>query len=127
MAGSALLHVNIRTVDLERTREFYERFAGLRVGERPPFATKGYWLYAGEAPVLHLVERRPDEPDREGGGAIDHIAFQAHDLAAVRAAFDVAGIPYRESIVPGDGSVQIFLHDPNGIRVELAFPRQDAP
>jgi catechol 2,3-dioxygenase-like lactoylglutathione lyase family enzyme len=37
-------HINIRAADVERTRDFYVRALDLRVGDRPPFASTGYWL-----------------------------------------------------------------------------------
>jgi catechol 2,3-dioxygenase-like lactoylglutathione lyase family enzyme len=124
MRNTAFLHANIRCADLEETRAFYERFTGLTAGARPPFASRGYWLYAGDMPVVHLVQRRPDEPSAHGSGAIDHLAFQGTDLDAVRRALADAGMPWREAEVPGDGTVQIFLKDPNGIQIEIAFAPQ---
>ena len=49
---------------------------GLTVGERPPFQSFGYWLYAGEKNVLHLTEEAIDDP-REVGSHLtfDHVAL----------------------------------------------------
>ncbi|MGH9140676.1 MAG: VOC family protein, partial [Vicinamibacterales bacterium] len=52
-------HLNIRTTDLEQARDFYVCALGLRVGERPPFASAGYWLYLDGAPIVHLVQATP--------------------------------------------------------------------
>jgi catechol 2,3-dioxygenase-like lactoylglutathione lyase family enzyme len=84
MPGPGFLHVNVRCADLEQTRQFYERFTGLKVGDRPPFSSRGYWLYAGAVPVVHLVERRPAEPEVHGSGAIDRVAFEGTDLDGMR-------------------------------------------
>ena len=35
--------------------------------------------------------------------------------------FTAAGIPFREAVVPRDNTVQIFIHDPDGLKLELNF------
>ena len=120
MPVAAFQHVNTRSADVERTKEFYVRL-GLRVGERPPFTSRGYWLYLGDQPVLHLVQRPDGEPHHDGSGNLDHVAFQAVDLEGTRRALADAGLAYRQAIVPSDNSVQIFVRDPDGIQVELNF------
>lgn len=123
MPVAGFQHVNTRSTDVERTRDFYVRVLGFRVGDRPPFASRGYWLYLGDQPVLHLVQRPEGEPHHTGGGNVDHIGFQAVDIDATRAALTAEGLPFREAIVPRDNSIQIFVRDPDGIQVELNFSR----
>jgi catechol 2,3-dioxygenase-like lactoylglutathione lyase family enzyme len=120
MPVRAFQHVNTRSSDVERTREFYLRL-GLRDGDRPPFASRGYWLYLGDQPVLHLVQRPDGQPHHEDSGNVDHIAFEATDLEGTRRALTEAGLPFREAVVPRDGTVQIFVRDPDGVTVELNF------
>jgi len=121
MAVVAFQHVNTRSADVERTREFYVRL-GLRVGDRPPFASRGYWLYLGDVPVLHLVQRPDGQPHHDHSGNVDHIAFASDDLPGMRRLLTEAGLAFREAVVPRDQSVQIFVQDPDGITVELNFP-----
>jgi len=117
-------HINTRSADVERTRDFYVRVLGLRVGDRPPFPSTGYWLYLGDHPIVHLVQRNPgDAAAHEGTGNLDHVAFSGLDPDATRAALTAAGIPFREAIVPRDGTLQIFVLDPDGIKLELNFAR----
>jgi catechol 2,3-dioxygenase-like lactoylglutathione lyase family enzyme len=120
MPVTAFQHVNSRSADVERTKDFYVRL-GLRVGDRPPFASRGYWMYLGDQPVLHLVQRRDGEPAQEGSGNLDHVAFQATDLEGTRRLLAEAGLSFREAVVPRDHTVQIFVRDPDGIQVELNF------
>lgn len=120
MPVTAFQHVNSRSADVERTKDFYVRL-GLRVGDRPPFASRGYWMYLGDQPVLHLVQRRDGEPAQEGSGNLDHVAFQATDLEGTRRLLADAGLSFREAVVPRDNTVQIFVRDPDGIQVELNF------
>jgi catechol 2,3-dioxygenase-like lactoylglutathione lyase family enzyme len=116
----AFQHVNTRSADVERTKAFYEQL-GLRAGDRPPFASTGYWMYLGEQPVLHLVQRPDGQAPHEGSGNVDHVAFEADDLAGTRRALVEANIPFRQAMVPRDGTVQIFVQDPDGLTVELNF------
>jgi catechol 2,3-dioxygenase-like lactoylglutathione lyase family enzyme len=120
MPVTAFQHVNSRSADVERTKDFYVRL-GLRVGDRPPFASRGYWMYLGDQPVLHLVQRKDGEPAQEGSGNLDHVAFQATDLEGTRRLLAEAGLSFREAVVPRDHTVQIFVRDPDGIQVELNF------
>ncbi len=122
MPVESFQHINIRVADVERTRDFYVRVMGLRVGDRPPFTSTGYWLYLGAEPVLHLVQKTADEPaSPPATGAIDHIAFRGVDLDATRQALARDGIAYEEAVVPRDNSVQVFVRDPDGVRIELNF------
>ena len=122
MPVDALQHINIRATDVERARDFYVRILGLHVGDRPPFASTGYWLYLGGDPIIHLVQKTPDErPGAANTGAIDHIAFRGVDLEGTRQALAHEGIAFREAVVPRDKSVQLFVDDPDGVRIELNF------
>ena len=121
MPVAGFQHINTRSLDVERTRDFYVRVLGLRVGDRPPFESTGYWLYLGDQPIVHLVQRKPGESAHDGSGNLDHVAFTGVDADATRAALKAEGIPFREAIVPRDGTLQIFVLDPDGIKLELNF------
>ena len=114
-------HVNVQTHDLEGTRDFYVRILGLRQGDRPPFTFAGYWLYDDAVPVIHLTGLTPGDPDPRGGGAVNHIAFRAAGLIAMRERLARAEVGFHETLVPRTGELQIFLHDPNGVAIELTF------
>jgi catechol 2,3-dioxygenase-like lactoylglutathione lyase family enzyme len=125
MTIRALDHVNVWTTDLEATRRFYIDVLGLREGDRPAFQSVGAWLYADEAPLVHVVAR---DDARDGPtGAFDHIAFQAQDLDGMIARLDERGIEYAQRKVPGRGITQLFLHDPNGVQIELSFAASESP
>lgn len=115
-------HYAIRTARLEPTRAFYEQALGFVAGPRPPFAFSGYWLYCGAVPVVHLIGR---EPMGSETGAVDHIAFRGDDLAAMRGRLTDQGIAYEERQVPTLNLIQLMLHDPNGIKIELNYPPED--
>lgn len=122
MSIDHLQHVNIRCADAKRSRDFYVDLLGLVDGDRPPFTSVGYWLYVGELPAIHLVQRSARHgPAVTGSGTIDHVAFRSHDLAGMRARLDAAGVDYKVEVVPRDGTIQLFLFDPDGVRIELNF------
>jgi catechol 2,3-dioxygenase-like lactoylglutathione lyase family enzyme len=97
---------------------------GLVDGPRPPFRSRGYWLYGGGRDLLHLTIAA-DAPAAsrppQGTGWFDHLAFTGVDLAATIARLDAAGIAYARDEVPMLGQVQLFLTDPAGIGIELNF------
>ncbi len=119
-------HVNVRTHDLDATRDFYVDVVGLRVGARPPFGFPGYWLYDDSVPVIHLTGLDGGDPACAGSGAVDHIAFRAAGLTEMRDRLTQAHVPFNERIVPRNGELQIFICDPNGVKIELTFSAVEA-
>ncbi len=81
----------------------------------------GAWLYppGGAQAVLHIYWDRPGPATATG--VIDHMAFTAADLRAVKARFDERGLRYDLRRQAGAGTWQLFSFDPNGARVELDF------
>lgn len=121
-------HYNLRAPRalLEELRAFYSDVIGLTVGARPPFASFGYWLYAGAEPVLHLSEARPGSGHQSAGAAsFDHAAFRCSDREAFERVLSARGVPYRTARVPLTRQVQLFLTDPAGNGVELNFQEDD--
>src|SRR5665213_386239 len=88
----AMNHFTVLAEDLERTLDFYVGLLGLEPGPRPDLGFPGAWLYASGQAVLHIVAGRKLPEPR--GGVIDHMAFSAKDLAAVKARCDAQGIVY---------------------------------
>ena len=129
MPVTALNHYNLRAPQplLDQLRDFYCDIVGLKEGARPPFNFPGYWLYADENPILHLVEARADEKRGAGQfGTFDHIAFTCNGRREMEAHLTARGIAFRVAEVPGAGQVQFFLKDPAGNGVELNFSAHDA-
>ena len=121
-------HYNLRAPRsvLEQLREFYCDVVGLTVGDRPPFRRFGYWLYAGERPVLHLSEADAEEQrSTTATTTFAHAAFDCTDRAAYERRLDERGIGYRTARVPATNQVQLFFKDPAGNGVELGFDAED--
>lgn len=112
-------HANIVTDKLAETRAFF-LMLGLKDGPRPNFAGfKGAWLYAGDAPVVHLVDFGQARP--ASAGAIDHFSLAVDDFEATLAHLDAKGVPYRAVDIPDGFGRQAFVKDPNGVTVELTW------
>ena len=112
-------HFTVIAENLERTLEFYVGLLGLEQGHRPDLGFPGAWLYADGRAILHVYGDRPVPAGR--AGVIDHMAFTASGLKAVKARFDAAGVKYDLRQQRGAGTWQLFCFDPNGAKVELDF------
>jgi catechol 2,3-dioxygenase-like lactoylglutathione lyase family enzyme len=119
MPATAMNHFTILTDDVPGTVGFYRDLLGLVEGPRPPLQFPGAWLYAGGAPILHVVGGRP--ADELKAGVIDHMAFSATGLSDTLALLAARNVSNTCRQLPGVGTWQVFFHDPNGARVELDF------
>jgi catechol 2,3-dioxygenase-like lactoylglutathione lyase family enzyme len=122
MSTSGLNHFTIRCApdDLPELLAFYTKFLHLKPGPRPAMPRPGYWLYIEDNPVVHLyacLEKRDSGPT----GPLDHISFRAHGLEQTRAFLRAQGMAFDELPVEGWPIHQIFLRDPNGLKLELTF------
>ena len=115
----SLDHVNIETLELEKSVAFYVDILGLEVGARPAFNVSGAWLYANGVPIIHLVAR--ESVHIGPTGAIHHVALKGHDLVALKAILEINGVSYDLAIVPDLNVTQVFIMDPNQVRLEINF------
>jgi glyoxylase I family protein len=113
-------HVNIAGSRelIERCRTFYVGLLGLTDGDRPSYRSRGFWLYAGDRPVVHLTERGSDTI---GKSALDHYAFTCEGLEAMMALLREHGIPFTVDPARDRKNAQLFLEDPAGVSLELNF------
>jgi catechol 2,3-dioxygenase-like lactoylglutathione lyase family enzyme len=112
----ALDHINIRVDDQEAVRDFLIELLGLVDGPRPDFDFKGYWLYLGDKPVIHIMGRSGNSS--AGDGWADHIAFSGFEFDKEIRRMDRMGRSYWTSGIPG-GPRQIFVTGPEGVKIEL--------
>ncbi|HYI10747.1 MAG TPA: VOC family protein [Thermoanaerobaculia bacterium] len=117
----AIDHINIAGPRelLQRCRDFYIDVLGLTEGHRPPFRSRGFWLYAGGHPIVHLSEVA--EAPARATGAFNHFALQCEGLEQAKARLAELGLPYEVNEVPLTSSVQLFVTDPAGVGLELNF------
>ena len=124
MVVQSIHHFNIRApaAKLAQVKEFYCEVLGLREGARPPFTSQGYWLYAADQPIVHLVRSREDAiAVRDRQAALDHVAFRCSGLDALLARLQSRGIAYKVSGVPTLTIRQVLIRDPVGTGIELSF------
>jgi catechol 2,3-dioxygenase-like lactoylglutathione lyase family enzyme len=113
-------HFTAIAEDRQKTLDFYVGLLGLREGHRPDLGFDGAWLYGdGTQAILHLYFDRKAPTSR--AGVIDHMAFSASDLKAVKARFDAAAVKYDLRRQKESGIWQLFTYDPTGAKVELDF------
>lgn len=124
MPVTGLDHYNLRAAPelLEVLRDFYCNVVGLQAGPRPPFNSKGYWLYGGGHPILHLSTATPDDPRPPGvASTFDHAAFRCEGFDEAVTRLAAQDIPHEVMTVPGTRVRQVFLSDPAGNGIELNF------
>ncbi len=128
MKAKGLDHFSIGTSKLEETRAFFCDVLGLEVGPRPSeFTSKGYWLYAGDKPLIHLLEQA-GKPAADGpatseelvdSGLDDHIAITVSESTGLVAEIESCGLAYWDRLLADRGLYQVFVRDPNGVVIEL--------
>jgi catechol 2,3-dioxygenase-like lactoylglutathione lyase family enzyme len=114
-------HINIAAPmeTLERCVRFYVDVLGLSEGHRPPFRSRGFWLYAGDAPIIHLTEKATSAA--ASTGAFNHVALACEDFESMEERLRAHGIAFTVNRVPQTSQVQIFVTDPAGVDLELNF------
>jgi catechol 2,3-dioxygenase-like lactoylglutathione lyase family enzyme len=119
MTLSRLDHYNIETVLPEETVTFYTDVLGLvnAPERRPAVPQPGTWLLVGDHPAVHVNFVDQDRAGRTG--SIDHVAFEGSGYEATRARLDEFGASYDVVESPQFNLKQIFVMDPNGIRIEI--------
>jgi catechol 2,3-dioxygenase-like lactoylglutathione lyase family enzyme len=118
-----LNHVNIVTAKLDETRDFFTDVLGLTVGYRPDFGVPGWWLYAGDKPVVHLIAPAEGEAARPTPSPFDHAAFEIADADAAMARLKQHGVSFRQFDAPDGRARQLFFREPNGVTIELIARR----
>ena len=126
-------HFLIQSADIEATKDWWVNVLGLRVGPHPDFKFPVYWLYAGDRDVLHLTQGGAAVSDNrmkylgqtsqatQGSGVVDHIGFRCTGLHDMIDHLSKLKVEFKERQVDDQGLYQLFLFDPNGVKVELNF------
>lgn len=127
-----LAQVAIQAADLPTTIVFFGKPLGLKQAPRPPLDFPGAWLgTAGGNARVHLYAgecaRGAGASSLGGSAAIDHVSFWARGHEAQRAHFAAFSLPYCSQPVPARAREQLFVHEPNGVLIELTCRLQDEP
>ncbi|MFL9862693.1 VOC family protein [Paraburkholderia fungorum] len=123
-------HATIVTADLDTAQRFFVDVVGLTDGARPPFSIDGYWLYANDRPVIHLIDATVPAVAGRAAPRIDHIAFRlgsADEWQALLQRLHAADTPYQLADVPQMGpqqaEVQLFVALAPGVVIEFVTAR----
>ena len=115
-------HVNLRTNDLSKMIDWYDKVLGLKSGDRPDFPFPGAWLYAGNTAYVHLV----GVEGNSGSGSetdlkLEHFAFFATDRAEFEAKLNALGETFKTVHLRDAGIVQYNIWDPDGNHIHIDF------
>ena len=122
-----------------RPATWYCNALGMEEGWHPDFGFPVIWLYANGVDVVHVAQNaqratenqkaylgRITQDTGSGTGAIDHIAFVASGLDESLARLRQHNVAFTERRANGQAFYQVFMFDPNGIKVELNFDAAEA-
>ena len=139
MVISHIEHFLIAADDLDATRDWYARVLGMKPGPHPDFGFPVHWMYLGERDIVHIgpsakqageIQKkylgRTSQDSGAGTGAIDHIAFRATGLRGMLEHLKREKTPFTQRRANGQALFQLFLFDPNGIKVELNYAAEEA-
>lgn len=138
MPLSHLEHFLIQTADIEATRDWYVEVLGFREGRHPDFKFPVVWLYLGDQDVIHITQGGKDVSDNRrkylgqqsdalsGSGVIDHMAFRSTGLMEMMTHLRRKKVSFTQRQVDDQGLFQLFLLDPNGVKIELNFSNSEA-
>ena len=133
-----LEHFLIQTGDMRGTVDWYVKTLGFEEGPHPDFKFPVTWLYLGGKDVIHITEGGKNTSENrkrylgqqsdavEGTGVIDHMAFRCTGLERMLEQLKASGVDFKQRQVDDQGLFQLFLFDPNGIKIELNFANAEA-
>jgi catechol 2,3-dioxygenase-like lactoylglutathione lyase family enzyme len=109
-------HICIHTADLDKTLHFYTEVLGLEmtfdfVRDGAPF---GYYIHFGNNTFIEVFKGEPGEI-----GNIAHVAIEVEGMDALIQRIKEHGVEIGEKALGGDNSWQVWVTDPNGIRIEF--------
>jgi catechol 2,3-dioxygenase-like lactoylglutathione lyase family enzyme len=96
-------------------------------------------MYLGDVDIVHIgpsaaganeIQKkylgRTSQDTGAGTGALDHIAFRATGLRAMLEHLRAERVPFTQRRANGQALFQIFIYDPNGVKIELNYAAAEA-
>ena len=139
MPLSHIEHFLVAADDIDATRDWYARVLGMKPGPHPDFGFPVHWMYVDDIDIVHIgpsataaneIQKkylgRTSQKSEEGTGALDHIAFRATGLRQMLTHLKKEKVPFSQRRANGQALFQLFLYDPNGIKIELNYAAHEA-
>jgi catechol 2,3-dioxygenase-like lactoylglutathione lyase family enzyme len=139
MPISHIEHFLVAADDIDATRDWYARVLGMKSGPHPDFGFPVHWMYVDNIDIVHIgpsakaaneIQKqylgRTSQKSEAGTGALDHIAFRATGLRQMLTHLKKEKVPFSQRRANGQALFQLFLYDPNGIKIELNYAAQEA-
>jgi catechol 2,3-dioxygenase-like lactoylglutathione lyase family enzyme len=139
MPLSYIEHYLVLSDEIDATRDWYRDVLGMQEGWHPDFGFPVCWMYLDGVDVVHIGKSAKHASDNQkaylgrlaqdagaGTGALDHIAFRAKGLKDTMAHLRRHKVEFSERRANGQALYQLFMYDPNGIKVELNFDSAEA-
>ena len=116
-------HVTTMVKDTAVAMEFYNNLLGIKQIESQVDNPEITWLQLDSGIMVHLIETQeaPAKPDRI------HHAFEVEDFEGTRSTLEQNGFEIEREGVRYDGQAFLFIHDPDGNRVEFCTASGYAP
>jgi catechol 2,3-dioxygenase-like lactoylglutathione lyase family enzyme len=134
MTISHIEHFLVAADDIDATRDWYARVLGMKPGPHPDFGFPVHWMYLGDTDIVHIgpsakqageIQKkflgRTSQDIGAGTGALDHVAFRATGLRGMLEHLKKEKISFTQRRANGQALFQLFLYDPNGIKIELNY------
>jgi catechol 2,3-dioxygenase-like lactoylglutathione lyase family enzyme len=138
MPISHIEHFLVAADDIDATRDWYARVLGMKPGPHPDFGFPVHWMYVGDTDLVHIgpsarqageIQKkflgRTSRDAGEGTGALDHIAFRATGLRGMLEHLRKEKISFTQRRANGQALFQLFLYDPNGVKIELNYASEE--
>ena len=139
MPVSHIEHFLVAADDIDATRDWYARVLGMQSGPHPDFGFPVHWMYVDGVDMVHIgpsakhagdIQRqylgRTSQDAGSGTGALDHIALRATGLRAMLEHLRRERVPFTQRRANGQALFQLFLYDPNGVKIELNYAAAEA-
>ena len=116
-------HVTTMVKDTARAMKFYNDLVGIKQIESQVDNPEITWLQLDSGIMLHLIETEeaPVQPERT------HRAFEVADFEGTKQVLAENGFEVLREGIRYDGQAYLFIHDPDGNRVEFCTASGYAP
>ncbi len=111
-----IAHICIHTKDLEKTFKFYTEVLGLEKGFEfeKDGELFGYYIKLGNNTFIEVFKGDPGEV-----GNINHVAIEVENIDGLIQRIRSHNYKIEDKTIGDDHSWQVWITDPNGIRIEF--------